>query len=194
MDKFKNKFRIDSTRLKWWDYGSNAAYFVTICTQNMIHYFGEVVPNSNEVCLSKIGAFVESCWYEIPKHFPFVELGAFVVMPNHIHGIIIINKPSISVETRNIASSKTKETQNVASLQRVNKFGVQSQNLASIVRGYKIGVTKNARLINAKFSWQPRFYDHIIRSDVEYEKIYDYIKTNPANWESDRFCKNLPLS
>lgn len=186
MEKYQNKYRSASARAAWWNYGSNAAYFVTICTQNRIHYFGKI--DNNEMILSELGKYAQSCWYEIPNHFPFVQLGGFVVMPDHIHGIIIIDKP---VGAQNIVG-----TQNFASLPQYeqqptpkNKFGPQSQNLASIVRGYKIGVTKNSKLIEPNFKWQSRYHDHIIRNDNEYQRINDYIENNPSNWEKDKLRK-----
>ena len=229
MEKFKNKYRIASTRATYWDYGWNAAYFITIITQNWSCWFGKVKNKKME--LSDLGAYANLCWLEIPNHFPFVELGAHVIMPNHVHGILIINKPVVEtqyfaapagksnhsdnvvetqyfaspddksdrsdnvVETQNIASPNDKsdrsdnvvETQNIASLQTPhNKFGPQSQNLAAIVRGYKIGVTKNARLIHPKFKWQPRFHDHIIRDERAFNAISNYILKNPAKWNSNR--------
>ncbi|MCO6464736.1 MAG: hypothetical protein J5I52_11375, partial [Saprospiraceae bacterium] len=87
MDKFKNKYRIASTRLQHWDYGWNAAYFVTICTKNRICWFGNVADGG--MVLSEIGEIAQKCWIEIVEHFPFVKLDAFIVMPNHVHGIII---------------------------------------------------------------------------------------------------------
>lgn len=103
-DKFQNKYRIPSARLQNWDYGSNAMYFVTICTAHREYYFGNIInvetPESGvstttpTMELSEIGEMAYRFWTEIPNHFPFVELGEFVVMPNHVHGIIIINKPN----------------------------------------------------------------------------------------------------
>ena len=90
MKKYNNKYRIETTRLKNWDYGWNGAYFITICTKNRIHYFGEI--KNQKMQLSGIGKMAEKYWHEIPAHFPFVKLDAFIVMPNHIHGIIIIDK------------------------------------------------------------------------------------------------------
>jgi len=92
-------------------------------------------------------------------------------MPNHVHGIVVIDKPV--------------ETQNFASLPSPNKFGPQSQNLASIMRGYKIGVTKYAREHEIAFQWQPRYHDHVIRNAIEYERITHYILTNPVKWHQD---------
>ncbi len=137
--------------------------------------------------LSIIGEMAQKYWHEIPQHFPFVKLGEFVVMPNHVHGIIIIDKPTVDYTTVMV------ETQNFASLpssqHRKNKFGPQSKNLASIVRGYKIGVTKNARQINPDFAWQPRFYDHIIRNQKSFFDISQYIINNPLNWTNDNCCQ-----
>ncbi|MDX2128120.1 MAG: transposase [Chloroherpetonaceae bacterium] len=114
MDKFRNKYRIPSARASWWDYGNHAAYFITICTHNRVHHFGEIVPIhpspnnfvanreyqlakrfiQKELNLTPAGKVAEKFWAEIPHQFPYAALGAFVVMPNHIHGIIIINNPN----------------------------------------------------------------------------------------------------
>ncbi|EKT3966110.1 transposase [Flavobacterium psychrophilum] len=88
-DKFKNKYRIPSARLQSWDYSTNGPYFITICTKNRQHFFGEVI--NGTMNLNEIGLLAEQFWLEIPKHFTFVELGNFVIMPNHVHGILIIN-------------------------------------------------------------------------------------------------------
>jgi len=89
--KFRNKYRIPSNRLKNWDYGSNSAYFITICTKNREHFFGEI--QNGKMQLNELGKNAFQFWMEIPNHFPFIELGNFVVMPNHTHGILIIDKP-----------------------------------------------------------------------------------------------------
>ena len=88
-NKYRNKYRIPSTRLQKWDYGWNAIYFVTICTWHREHYFGEI--NNGAMCLSPIGTIANVLWHELKNHFNNIELDAFVVMPNHIHGIIAIN-------------------------------------------------------------------------------------------------------
>ena len=91
MDKFLNKYRIASNRAQWWDYGQNAAYFITICTAKREHFFGEIA--EGKMVLSNTGIIADILWHEIPHHAPFIELGDFVVMPNHVHGILILNKP-----------------------------------------------------------------------------------------------------
>ena len=90
-DKFKNKYRIVSARASWWNYGWNGAYFITICTKNRDHFFGEI--ENGQMKLSKIGLLADVFWHEIKNHTENIELGAFVVMPNHIHGILILDKP-----------------------------------------------------------------------------------------------------
>ncbi len=89
-DRFQDKYRIPSSRAFWWDYGRNAAYFVTICVQDRDCYFGSII--QKKFIASSIGVIAQSCWQEIPQHFPYTQLDSFVVMPNHLHGIIIIDK------------------------------------------------------------------------------------------------------
>jgi len=186
-EKFRNKYRIPTVRLQNWDYGSNAMYFVTICTANRKYYFGKIVETQNLVSpyqmeFSELGKIANHCWKEIPIHFPFAKLGEFVVMPNHVHGIIIIDKPINDIVDANV------ETQNFASPRgNHNKFWPQSKNLASIIRGFKSSVTVYARSNNIDFDWQSRFYDHIIRNNESYLKISNYIINNPSKWANDKF-------
>jgi REP element-mobilizing transposase RayT len=182
---YKNRYRIKSTRLSVWDYSSNGYYFVTICTKNRESYFGEIIETQNLASLqmTKIGKIAENYWLEIPNHFPFVVLDKFVIMPNHIHGILAIDHPD--VETQHV------ETQNLASLRKQNTFGPQSKNLASIIRGFKIGIKKYASMNNIAFAWQSRFYEHIIRTDKDLNRIRQYIIDNPGNWKTDElFTEN----
>lgn len=88
MDKFKNTYRIPSARHPHWDYRWAGAYFITICTKDRLHYFGEI--ENGAMQLSQVGVIADTLWHEIPHHTKNVELGAFVVMPNHIHGILIL--------------------------------------------------------------------------------------------------------
>ena len=172
--KFRNKFRIESARKMDWDYGSNAAYFITICTKDRRCYFGEI--KHNEMHLSEIGKIADQYWREIPQHFPFVRLENHVVMPNHIHGIVIIEKTD-SVETQDLASLPAVK----------NHFGPQSRNLASIIRGFKSGVKKFATINGIDFAWQTRFHDRIIRDEPAFQNISLYIKNNPIKWQMDEF-------
>ena len=210
-DLYKNKYRIPTARATWHDY-KGGSYFVTICTKNREFFFGDI--NNGEMNYSSLGQSAIDCLQQIPTHFPHVEIPIFVVMPNHIHAIVIINALAPSVETQNLASQNIQptivetqnlasqnhainpsETQNFASLQQAKqKFGPQSKNLASVVRGFKIGVTKFANENDLPFAWQPRFHDHIIRNHHEMSLIADYIQNNVIRWKDDCFygSKSIP--
>ena len=164
-EKYKNKYRNGTISAKWWDFGWNGAYFVTICTKNRYPHLGYIT--NREMHLSTIGKVAESCWKQIPEHFPFVKLGEFVLMPDHIHGVIIIQRPDNEPEIREIR--KTRDH---------NQFGPQSENLASIIRGFKIGVTKECSSI-----WQSRYWVHIIETKEAFRRISVYIRKNPAKWK-----------
>lgn len=172
-DKYQNKYRVETTRLRGYDYGAHGTYFVTICTQNRQHYFGEIVESDESEtgdCAflkeTRIGQVADEYWRQIPKHYPFVELDGFVLMPNHLHGISFFNKPDKHDWVP-------------------NEFGVQSQNLAAIIRGYKSSVKRFANLNSIEFGWQSRFYDRIIRDQHALETIQNYIIANPSKWCDD---------
>ncbi|OOV27576.1 hypothetical protein BXU11_08900 [Flavobacterium sp. LM5] len=186
MKKFQNKYRIPSARLQNWDYGANGAYFITICTQNRIHFFGNIVNtfSQNEMILTDLGKTVEQEWLKTITLRPDMnlELGNFVVMPNHFHAILIIGQNEFN------SGSKTDTNNHNSITNTANKFGPQSKNLASIIRGFKSAVTifakKNGYL---DFGWQPRYHDHIIRNSIEFERIQNYIANNIENWNKDKF-------
>jgi putative transposase len=187
--KYQNKYRSDSARLRSWDYSQPGSYFVTICTANKQHYFGGII--DKKLNPTDLGKVANDCWVAIPKHFPFVELGAHVVMPNHVHGIITI-KPHTGglVGTQNLASLQPAVIPGIAHsndkhFPAKNKFGPQSKNLASIVRGYKTGVSTFATMNNLKFEWQERFHDRIIWNDRIYFAVETYIQNNPGKWDTD---------
>ena len=166
-------------------------YFVTICTKDRKLFFGNIVKEKMQ--LTKIGKVAEKFWLEIPNHFPFVELDEFVIMPNHIHGIIEIakNVGTSDVGTQDFAFSHDKisniGTQKLVFLREYrNKLGAQSRNLSSIIRGFKIGVKKFCKNNNIIFVWQPRFYDRIIRDEKELNNIRQYIIDNLLKWELGR--------
>jgi len=183
MDKYKNKYRIPSARLSGWDYANNGAYFITICTQNGEHYFGEII--NGEMQLSNIGVLADVIWHQIKNRIKHVELGSFVVMPNHMHGILILNKTN-HVETLHATSlpppaRKTQKNEFMASI------SPKPNSISTIIRSYKSEVSKHANRLGFKFQWQSRFHDHIIRNESSFQKISTYINNNPANWQQDKF-------
>ena len=200
-NKFKNKYRISSARLQSWDYSNNGAYFITICTQNRNHFFGKI--QNQEMHLSEIGKLAEKYWLEIPEYFPFVEVGSFVVMPNHFHGILIINKLNIdsTVETRFIASVNNdgvddqNKTRLIVSLPgKMGGFSADNNpmltdSISKIIRWYKGRCSFECRKLDPNFGWQSRFHDHIIRNANAFVNIQNYIANNPAKWKEDTFWK-----
>ena len=183
MDKFQNKYRIPSARLQHWDYRWAGAYFITICTQNREHYFGEII--NGEMQLSNTGVIADILWHQIPHHTQNVELGAFVVMPNHIHGILIINESA--VETLHATSLPLSTEPPTAKNQQMANISPKSNSISTIVRSYKSAVSKHAHRLGFELEWQPRFHDHIIRDDKSFQNITNYILNNPANWREDKF-------
>ncbi|MBI2487427.1 MAG: transposase [Deltaproteobacteria bacterium] len=173
MDLYKNRYRVESARLKEWDYSFNGYYFVTVCTKNQECLFGEVI--DSEMILSEIGEIAKQYWLEIPKHFDEAKLDEFVIMPNHVHGIVIIKNDN-NVETRHGVS-----------LQQRNQFSKPIPgSLSIIINQYKSSVTRRCRKNgHSNFAWQSRFYDHIIRNENSLQKIREYINNNPIKWDID---------
>jgi putative transposase len=197
--KFNNKYRIEPARLKNWDYSRNAPYYITICTSNRECYFGEI--KEETLILSEIGKIVYSEWLKTPEIRPDmnIELGEFIVMPNHFHGILIIGKNQFNDDVPNGRDAMHRDSDGRDAMHGVstndmgnkyqNQFGPQSKNLSSIIRGFKSAVTVQARQIHADFGWQSRFYDHIIRNGKSYDNISQYIIDNPRKWIDDEFNK-----
>ena len=168
--KFQGKYRIESARLAGYDYGSNGLYFVTICTQDRACTLGEIITDATGVVIShptSIGQRAIDGWFSIPTFSPFVQLDAFQLTPDHVHGIVQI--------------SKTEYTD-----WQSNRFRPQRENLASIIRDFKAGVKTHATMNQIAFGWQPRYYDRIIRNEDELNRIRQYIDNNPAKWHQDR--------
>lgn len=186
-----------SPRATWHDY-NGGRYFVTFCTKNHELYFGDVVDGKME--LSEIGEWaVKQIEQTAIIRQNDVEIPMFVVMPNHVHLIVVYNRVVPCRDASNASASivstilnKTNETDargesdaRGASL----RFGPQSGNLASVVRGIKSSVTKYANEHGIPFAWQSRYHDHIIRNQLEMNRIADYVQNNPMKWEMDRFYK-----
>jgi putative transposase len=196
--RFKNKYRITSARAPWWNYASAGSYFITICTKNRKHYFGEII--NAKMQLTDAGVLAEKCWHDITEHAHNIELGEFLVMPNHIHGILIllgnvdsIVNPIIPVETRHALSLRVRGQPDHHNPQPDKSFAAErfqnqgKNSVSSIIGSYKSAVIKYAHGSGIEMAWQPRFHDHIIRNEQEYAWIANYIKSNPGNWVNDRF-------
>jgi REP element-mobilizing transposase RayT len=192
-----------STRLQEYNYSSSGAYFITVNIQGRLRLFGAV--NENGMQLNDIGKIARQCWRDIPIHFPYVELDEFIIMPDHMHGIIFIlpddddgrgvqdadrrgvhdadrrdvqlNAPTGDAPTGNPTTSKTSSRKD----NYYSKISPQKKSLSVIVRTYKAAVTTICRENGFHhFEWQRNYYDHIIRSERE------YITNNPVNWWCDK--------
>lgn len=195
-----------SIRLKNYDYSQPGGYFITICTYKRRCLFGKIV--NGKMILNKFGKIAQQCWLEIPKHFPNVELDEFIVMPNHIHGIILINDTPIenniinvgvtlAVTQKFVGATFTVAQNNNAQMNPnptniVNRTGASpAPTVGNIIGAYK-SIVANACLKifkeNNKFMgklWQRNYYEHIIRNETELNKIREYIINNPLKWELD---------
>jgi len=184
---YKNKYRTDSFRLKSWDYSNPWWYYVTICTKDKKCWFGKI--KNGKMYLNNLGKIVNEEWLNTSNVRENIELDYFIIMPNHLHGIIIIN----SVETtRCVVSANDKIEQQIKkeTSQRLVSTTIKSNSLGSIIGQIKSRVTKRIRSSGfPNFSWQPRFYDHIIRNDNDLYRIRKYISNNPLKWENDEYYK-----
>jgi REP element-mobilizing transposase RayT len=157
-----------SIRLKGYDYSSAGAYFVTVCVRNRKHALGSV--RNGRVDLSPNGLIVLQAWQYLPQRFPRVTLDAFVVMPDHIHGIIILSGDPPSDNRRDHTRARGTQPGSLpAIMQRLKSLSTQLINKANNTPGQRF--------------WQEDYYEHIVRSDDEMERIRRYIVTNPTRWQ-----------
>ncbi len=190
--KYKDKYRIDSTRLPAWNYATDAAYFVTICTDRKKYFFGEVV--QSEMQRSPIGEIAHKLWYEIPNYFSNCQTDAFCVMPNHIHGILIINQTQEDAMNPRIQEEDAMNRVSTSQRGDGRRGGVtglfnpmlSKNSLSKIVRWYKGRCKFEINQIYQGFGWQKRFHENIIRDQFALDRIRQYIINNPINWERDR--------
>lgn len=204
-DLFQNRFLIPSARADWHEY-DGGVYFVTICTQNREHYFGEIGKNNNDepkMELTPIGQFAEEQLRNVTQHYPYAEIPLWVIMPNHVHAIVVINDTNCRDVARNVSANNLENNnldvaRNVSTV-AVDDFGKNEYmaqkspkygTLSVVMRGIKSAVTKFANDNNISFAWQARFFDHIVRNQNEMNSIAEYIENNVAKWESDKFYNN----
>ena len=172
-----------SIRLKGYDYSQSGLYFITICCENRECRFGKI--ENDKMILNEAGKIADDCWLEIPGHFPNAILHEHIVMPNHVHGIVeLTDATNVGAENFLPLQSKHNEFQKII-----------PRSIGSIVKGFKIGVTKwfrkNDNVGVENFQplqiWQRNYHEHIIRNEQSYQTISNYIINNPAKWNDDKF-------
>ncbi len=202
MTLYQNKYRIETTRLRNYNYASDGRYFITICTHGREHLFGNI--KNGKMQLNAYGTIIENCWFDLVNHYPNLQLDAFVVMPNHIHGIMIIdnskNMGGAIVSGDSVLADSVVETgfkpvstttdaiQTDAIQTGLKPDSTTPHGLFEFVRALK---TFSSRRMNemdnspGKTRWQSRFHDHIIRNKQELFRIQQYICNNPTKWDID---------
>ena len=167
-------------RLKGYDYSQSGYYFVTICTKDKEEWFGRV--DGGEMRLNEFGKIASNFWAEIAAHFKYVSIDAFSVMPNHVHGILIIEENMARKMVGNADLRSDQRNAFMHSLQDRTKM-----LLSKIIQQYKASVTRKINSLEdgLNFGWQKSFYDHVIRNDRSLDNLRRYIINNPLKWELD---------
>jgi REP element-mobilizing transposase RayT len=168
--------RKKSLRLQGYDYSSSGAYFITIVTYQREILFGEII--DGRMVLNESGKIVQKEWERTPHIRREVDLGAYMIMPNHFHAIVIFNEYAIGVVG---APGRAPRTTGVAYR--------KPKSLGALMAGFKSSVTKQINIFRDTPGaplWQRNYYDHIIRNDREMSRIWDYIETNPIRWAEDK--------
>ena len=196
--KFQNKYRTDSHRLKNFDYTSDAAYFITICTHNREHFFGKII--DGQMILNETGKIVHDEWKKTASIRKNIIVDEFIIMPNHIHGILIINNNdnTHNINDTDVLPNDTDVLPNGGrdvlakrlydgNHKNMSEISPEKNSISVIIRFIKRQSTIRIRKTIPGFKWQPNYYDHIIRNKSSLNRIRNYIKNNPKNWKNDSF-------
>ena len=181
MTRSSTMHRRRSLRVHGYDYAMAGAYFVTICTQDQACLFGEVVGGAN--CLNEAGQMVAALWDGIPARLPGVEIDQFVVMPNHLHGILVLLDVDTSGATTRVAPTIGSVGAPLVGASRLGDVVGAFKSMATV--GYIGGVKANGWPEFRGRLWQRNYYEHVIRNEAALDRIRRYVEDNPARWEFD---------
>ncbi len=197
-------------RLQGWDYSQEGVYFITVCTRNREYLFGEIVDGLMH--LNASGEMVLKTWEELPERFPFMQSDARVLMPNHLHAILVITRrgePCVRPDESGISPSAT-HSQNMVHIdqgdhpdqgehkvrpyEKIPLRGTTAGSIGRIVQAFKSITTQQSLRGIREYGWQPfpgklwqrNYYEHIMRNEDEWERIREYIAINPGQWAMDR--------
>jgi REP element-mobilizing transposase RayT len=189
---YKNKYKIGSIRLPRYDYSDRGLYFITICTNNRINCLGEI--KNGNICLSKIGEIVKQFWFGMSDNFNGIKLDEFIIMPNHLHGIIEIPSSGAVEAIHELPPTIRAPDETIYDRpETIHELSLQSPKnrrkmlIPKIIGKFKMQSAKSVnQLLNHQGQfWQPNYYEHIIRDEKELNRIRKYIIENPIKWEFD---------
>ena len=176
-----------STRIKGYDYSQAGLYFITLCTYKRICLFGEII--NMKMVLNEYGRIAEEELIKTSKMRPNIKLEAFIIMPNHIHGIIEIKGGRGTTHCDKGMTPHVRGTMHRAHMEE--RFGKPTSNtIPTIIRGYKSSVTKQINTMRKQHGvpvWQRNYYEHIIRNEKMHQQISEYIRNNPLQWADDKY-------
>ena len=191
-----------SIRLKGYDYTREGFYFITICTQNRINLFGEII--EGKMNLNEAAQMVRENYYDLEIRFPNIKCNEFIIMPNHFHCIIQINAFNATVGSGLVPDLKGQPPQKVQPIEtkKGQPQGIaptkESPTIGNIIGAFK-SLTTNAYISGVRnYKWKPfnkrfwerNYYEHIIRNEKSFNNISNYIKQNPEKWEDDKYYEN----
>ena len=169
-----------SLRLREYDYGATGAYFVTVCTKGRLSLFGEI--DLGNMVLNELGEIVAAIWSDLPHHFPNIQLDSFIVMPNHLHGLIEITDEFCA----NPVGAQHAAPDPSAPMLHARR-NVQPGSLAAIVhlQSYTAAPYQSLHWHAGCNNWQRNYYEHVVRDEPELQRVREYIVNNPAQWAED---------
>jgi REP element-mobilizing transposase RayT len=188
-----------SIRLKGYDYSQSGLYFITICCYQRECLFGNII--NSQIILNDFGQLIKEEWLKSAEIRKEIELDDFVIMPNHFHGIVIINqeinsdfmKNDVDFQDNNVGANGRSPRQQIQSSRP--KISMKPKSISSLIAGFKSATTKKINIIRNTPQnpvWQGNYYDHIIRNDESLARIREYVQNNPLSWENDQLHPNNP--
>ncbi len=187
-----------SIRMPGYDYSQAGAYFITLCTHQRAHLFGEII--DGRMTLNDAGLIAQNCWNAIPEHFPLVYLDEFIIMPNHIHGIVVINNvgeihESPNEHTRHVRANNHSPNEHKRHVRAIHESPLQmtiverrNMIIPKLIGRFKMQAAKQINL--GRYTpgipvWQRNYWERIIRDEREMQSVRQYIRNNPAQWQHD---------
>ncbi|MFN6224118.1 MAG: transposase [Dolichospermum sp.] len=188
-----------SIRLKGYDYSQSGLYFITICCYQRECLFGNIM--NSQIILNNFGQLIKEEWLKSAEIRKEIEFDDFVIMPNHFHGIVIINqeinsdfmKNDVDFQDNNVGAHGRSPLQQIQSSRP--KISMKPKSISSLIAGFKSATTKKINIIRNTPQnpvWQRNYYDHIIRNDESLARIREYVQNNPLSWENDQLHPNNP--